>query len=418
MTGGPAWSPDGRQIAFVRSTDEACRHLHGAFAGRAGAQADRHRAACSVRGTVLLGSRAVLVAGRRTGSSSPRRPQRERAHPASSGLSIDNAGEAATHLPTAKTRGREIFSPRSRPTGRSWPSCGRGPLWRSQDVWVQPLEGGEARAADIRRIRRTAIGLTWTPDGQRASSSQAVLAGEGSILKVSLAGGDPQPILGVGQNAASPSLGGNRMVYEQQTGSPPDIWRVPWPSRIAPANRAPEKLIASSAARRLYPAYSPDGRRIAFVSLRRRRQQQHLGLRQRWLQPGPVDELRESRWITPLVPGRPHSSSSAPLEAGDLEPLRHRCRWRVPRRLTQEPSRRLHWDLVSRRSVDLLPVGSERPLGQIWKIPSEGGEAAQVTRNGRCGYPAVSSGWPAISTTRKWTRLRRLASTGGRWRGS
>ncbi len=66
------------------------------------------------------------------------------------------------------------------------------------------------------------------------------------------------------------SSNGGRLVYNKLISQRVDIWRVPGPRA---KGRAPPKKLISSTRRDFFPAYSPDGRRIAFTSDRSGRSQ-------------------------------------------------------------------------------------------------------------------------------------------------
>jgi Tol biopolymer transport system component len=167
------------------------------------------------------------------------------------------------------------------------------------------------------------------------------------------------------------------MVYRQFTQYPQDIWRVP--GRKAPTpDREPEKLIVSSGADR-HPAYSPNGRRIAFNSNR-------SGVLNVW--------VCDSDGSDPLQLTAHKRHSDTPRwspdgrrilfnsnEAGDWDLYVVDARGGIPRRLTQEPSEDGSgtWSHDGRWIYFPSDRGGEV---QIWKIPAEGGAAVQVTAGG------------------------------------
>jgi Tol biopolymer transport system component len=174
------------------------------------------------------------------------------------------------------------------------------------------------------------------------------------------------------------------MVYRQFTQYPQDIWRVP--GRKAPTpDREPERLITSSAADR-NPAYSPDGRRIAFNSNR-------SGVLNVW--------VCDSDGSNPLQLTTHQKHSDTPRwspdgrrilfnsnEAGVWDLYVVDARGGIPRRLTQAPSEDGNgtWSHDGR----WIYFHSDRSGEfQIWKMPAEGGAAVQVTRGG--GYYAQES---------------------------
>jgi Tol biopolymer transport system component len=242
------------------------------------------------------------------------------------------------------------------------------------------MKGGEARRLTSQTYA-VCRAPAWTPDG---GEILFWVRGEG-IRRVSVAGGDPEPILGVGVNARMPSLQGSRMVYQQATAQPLDIWRMPGP-RGSNRDRAPERLIASSTEDSNMD-YSPDGRRIAFNSAR------GGGASNIWIcdsdGANPVQLTRfergggTARW----------SPDSRRIvfdsgQAGDMNLYVIDADGGVPRRLTPQPS----WDVMGTWSRDgrwIYFLSDRTGTSQIWKIPAEGGEAVQVTTGGG-GYAEES----------------------------
>ena len=75
-------------------------------------------------------------------------------------------------------------------------------------MWVEPVEGGQPR-----RLTHGSYdechSLTWTPSGEEVVFTASFPQ---RIFRVSREGGDPQPVPGPGENAASASFRANRMV--------------------------------------------------------------------------------------------------------------------------------------------------------------------------------------------------------------
>jgi len=171
-------------------------------------------------------------------------------------------GKQPLTSPAADTLGD--FYPAVSPDGRQVAFArASSSTWGNMDVWVQPLQGGEPRRLTSGQYDIWS-GVAWTTSGDEILFT--VGWARSSLLRVRLSGGEPQPVLGVGRHAAHASVRGTRMVHEQRTRLPMDIWRVPRRTR-AVTGQPPEKLIGSSE-RDNNPAYSPDGPRIAFDSLR------------------------------------------------------------------------------------------------------------------------------------------------------
>jgi Tol biopolymer transport system component len=254
----------------------------------------------------------------------------------------------------------------------------------SAGIWAQGVTGDMPRrlvSGDFSATGSVSSGLAWTPDG-----AEIVFAGVRTdrprMFRVRVDGGAPQPVLGIGQ-ASYPSIQGGRMVYEQHTVAPFDIWRVP--GREALPKQAPEALIVSSRGDHC-PDYSPDGRKIAFASVR-------TGIENIWIcdsdgsNPAQLTDLaRISGWPRWSPDGRQIVFDS--LAAGDWNLHVIDAEGGVPRRLTTDPSTD-HLGSWSRDGRWIYFCSDRTGRPQVWKIPAEGGPGVQVTRHG--GYLAAES---------------------------
>jgi Tol biopolymer transport system component len=177
------------------------------------------------------------------------------------------------------------------------------------------------------------------------------------------------------------------MVYRQRKTGDSAIWRIPGPGGSA-SDPEPKKLIASSG-EELFYAYSPDGRRIAFLSTRG-------GGQNIW-----VCESDGSNAVQLTnfdhTAGTPRWSPDGrrivfdSSEAGDWNLYIVDAEGGAPRRLTQEPSD----EIIGTWSHDgkWIYFNSDRSgESQIWKIPAEGGAAVQVTRGGGFYTPESADG--------------------------
>jgi Tol biopolymer transport system component len=193
------------------------------------------------------------------------------------------------------------------------------------------------------------------------------------------------------------------MVYEQRSGGPRDIWRVP--GRTAPVrDRAPERFITSSHDE-TNQAYSPDGRRIAFASYR-------SGTSDVWIcdsdgsNPIQLTSFRRHAGCPRWSPdGRTLVFDSN--EAGDWNLYTIDADGGVPRRVTQPP---FTGNLGIWSPTGLWIYFASQLSGdwEVWRIPSEGGEAVQVTRDG--------GGAPAVSPDGRYLYYSKSAVASGIWR--
>jgi Tol biopolymer transport system component len=362
----PAWSPDGRQIAFVRLLEDGpAIYTVPSMGGQEQKLIDI--SGWSYYTTYLLPVLSWspdgewLVLAEKPSEDEPARIVR---------LRLETLEKEALTSPPDESLGD--LNPALSPDGTLLAFARSGSsFWGDLDVWVQPVDGEEARRLTFGHHAHC-YGLDWTPDGDEVVFTVRKTFYRPSLFRVSLAGGEPQPLVGVGQDAGHASIRGNRMVYEQRTAPPPDIWRVPG-RKASVAGRTPERLIGSSRMDTM-PAYSPDGRKIAFQSDR-------SGVPNIWVSASdgsnPV-QLTSVESLAAMPRWSPDNRrlvfGSAGLYVVDTEGGR-------PRRLTQEPSNEgmATWS----RDGKSIYFGSDRSgRGQIWKRPAEGGEAVQVTRGG------------------------------------
>jgi dipeptidyl aminopeptidase/acylaminoacyl peptidase len=253
---------------------------------------------------------------------------------------------------------------------------GASPAFGVQDVWIQPLGRGEARPL-TRAHYDYCSQLTWTPDGREVVFSTGLAFMGGRVLRLPVSGGAPQPVPGIGADVSFPDLRGTRMVMVQHTSTAADIWRTPArPSSVE--DRTPRKLIVSNWSDS-NPAYSPEGRRIAFESDR-------SGVNNIWLCDADGTDPRQLTTFKTYA-GTPRWSPDGRRivfdspEAGNWDLYSIDVEGGVPRRLTQEPSSD-NTATFSRDGQSLYFQSDRSGTSQIWRMPAEGGPAVQVTRDG------------------------------------
>ena len=379
----PVWSPDGRQIAFVRDLED------GPALYTVPWPSGRERRLIQLAGPISLWGDYYFVAtlswspdsewlvfSEKPSAKKPARIDR---------LALATLDRQPLTSPPKDTMGD--FYPALSPDGSelAFVRSAAG-AYANQDVWVQPVGGREPRQLTFEQYAEVG-GLAWTPDGGEILFT--VLWPRRTILRVSLAGGEPQPVAGLGEGAGLLSVRGRRMVYGQQKMYPADIWRRPGRRAAAPEGE-PEKLIASSGLD-YHPDYSPDGQRIAFSSNR-------SGVGNIWVcesdgsNPVQLTDYEKHTGSADWSPdGRRIVFDS--VEAGDWNLYVIDAEGGIPRRLTPEPSNENrgtwshdgHWIYFSSDRSD---------ESQIWKIPAEGGAPVQVTQGG--GFYAEES-WDGSS---------------------
>src|SRR5262249_6763503 len=106
-------------------------------------------------------------------------------------------------------------------------------------------------------------GLDWTADGTDIVFAATSLAGSARLWRVSASGGEPSTLaIGEGAQSVSIARSGGHLAYSLVS-SDIDIWRAGGP--LAGHRNPPTRFLAATRAEK-YPAYSPDGHRVAFQS--------------------------------------------------------------------------------------------------------------------------------------------------------
>jgi Tol biopolymer transport system component/tRNA A-37 threonylcarbamoyl transferase component Bud32 len=264
------------------------------------------------------------------------------------------------------------FSPRFSPDGRTVAFLRSAEVGAvASDIFLVRLGGGEPKRLTFDNV--IIRGLDWTPDGAYTIFSSNRLSGQGRLWKVSAHGGQPEP-LPVGQGGACfPSLSrdGRRLAYTQADTNG-NIWRYEvrgTTGRSAP----PTKLIASTGSN-FDPQYSPDGKRIVFVSDR-------SGSREIWVCDSDGSNPRQ---LTSF--GGPHVG--VPFWSPDGRQIRFVATpesgvgWYVVSEEGGQPRRVTDLETWSRDGKWIYFTSNKTGTWQVWKRPAEGGNAVQVTKQG------------------------------------
>jgi Tol biopolymer transport system component len=379
---GPAWSPDGRYIAFTRQYEGAS----GLFMVPALGGAERR--------LVTLGFRADYQSGLPpTVDWSPDGKSivfSDRASPAAHNslflLSIDDLERRRLTAPTSGSTGDS--SPAFSPDGQTvafvrWSGEALG------EIHLMPVTGGEPRRLTF---DNTEIwGLDWAPGGNEIVFSSV----RGDLRRISASGGRSEHVAAAGPiySSLSVSRQGQRLAYVQSQHDS-DIWRIDLagpqpPSRSGAAMQGrhpPTRLIASTRLESA-PQFSPDGRRIAFESDR-------SGTHEVWVCDGDGSNPLQLSVLDSLWTGTPRWSPDGREVAFDARVEGHSDIYVVnsgggsPRRITTEASE----DAVPSWSRDgrWIYFASDRgETQQVWKVPAKGGHSVQVTKKG--GFAAFEA---------------------------
>lgn len=372
----PAWSPDGRHIAFLRSPPEGTETylLVPASSGEARTLAETFPA----RVPTLFGGLiswfpdsahiAIIV------RESPDGPH--------SIAVLDVATGARRALTNPAPNGVGDTAVAISPDGRRMAFARTGPARMPLvDIHVADLSSDLTVRGTPRLLAAGQAGpvsLAWMPDG-----AAIVFSSGGGVSRMSADGsgaGAPERLAVAAGYVMDLALSrdGRRLVYSQRH-LRQNIRRVDLTSSGAASDAA--GALAPSTREDSWPQYSPDGSRIAFLSDR-------SGARQIYVCDAGGSNLRR---LTSLDGGveRPYpgwspdgrqivfsarADSNTDLFVADVQ-------GGPPRRLTTEPSAEFHpqWS----RDGRWIYFASDRSgTPQVWRMPSGGGRAVQVTGHG------------------------------------
>jgi Tol biopolymer transport system component len=243
-------------------------------------------------------------------------------------------------------------------------------------IYVEPAAGGPAR--EVARVGDLLQGLAWSVD-----SKSLVYSVHGQLWRVPVAGGKPEELL-FAQNAYTPAVAhtGERMAYVQTIGGP-DIWRLDLASPTQPRH-APVKLVASSRGQK-EPRISPDGKRIAFASLR-------SGNPEIWIcDSNGSNPVQLTSFGGPMT-GTPRWSPDSRWIVFDSRASGHAALYVVD--INGGPPRLLPTGTAGASVPSWSRDGhwiyfSDEVASGIWKVSAEGGTAVRITKN--AGVPQESA---------------------------
>jgi Tol biopolymer transport system component/serine/threonine protein kinase len=375
----PAWSPDGRYIAFLRGRSEGIGfYIIPALGGAERKLADAY-------GWAIGGAKPNALDWSPDGKTLAVVDKTSEDEPWSIFLISVETGERRrlTQPPAGYAGDTSVsFSPdgsrlafvRARAFGRMDVLVGVG------DVYTVAVAGGEP--ARVTSDEASVSGLAWTPDGAGLVFSSNRAGGDPILWRVPATGGTPAMVAGVGENVYELSIArqGDRLAYAQRS-SDFDIYRLELTNQAGGRRGAgaPVSFISST---RLEgsPQFSPDGRRVAFMSNR-------SGSKEIW-----ACDAEGKNLVQLTNFGGPHTDTpswspdgrliaftSFPGGNGDIYVVN--ADGGSPRRLTTEPSAETEpsW---SRDGRWIYFTSNRTGRNEVWKMPAAGGAAIQLTRGG------------------------------------
>ncbi len=391
----PAWSPDGRFIAFFRqSTTGGAYYLVPSLGGAERKLADAYTnqlIALIAFGRLLDWSpdgKYLVVADRISPKDS---------HPSIVLISIESGQKGTMTSPP----GPYLASPTFSPDGKNLAFV-EGLGFLAHDIYVASVAGGEPRRLTF--DNRLIYGLTWTSDGKEIVFSSN-RGGLDSLWRVSVSGGAPEPLSAVGEDSFEPSISrqGNRLTYLRSRANI-NIWRTGGPNWTGPKG-SPTKLISSTRLQ-LNQDISPNGQKITFASDR-------SGGFEIWICDSNGSNPVQVTSLGAPDSGAPRWSPDGQQIAFDSRQEGHsdiyviNAEGGAPRRLTTEPFEN-NVPSWSRDGQWIYFSSNRTGTWQVWKAPAQGGQAVQITKQG--GFAAFES------TDSKFLYYTRVFGAGPIWR--
>jgi Tol biopolymer transport system component/DNA-binding winged helix-turn-helix (wHTH) protein len=362
----PAWSPDGRTIAFIRRFRNERGHTgDGVLAVPAdgGPEQTLWREPGALLGSGLDWSpdgAHVVVPAR----SSPDEPWRLMLISVSSGQ--------RRWITTPPVKGVGDFHPTYSPDGGSIAFI--RDTGTENSLYIVDAARGNATRVSTRsfRIARPA----WTVDGRSLIFTDHKGASRNSLWTVSISGGEPEPVTGTGEGAGHSSTArrAERLVFVQ-TLIDQNLYRAELTDKGGTIVG-----LAGTSRTDSGPDVSPDGSRLVFVSDR-------SGHGELWTMdidgsnPSQITDLRTNpsrpRWSPD---GQQITFSAQSTGASHKDIFVINAVGGVPRRLTSDISEDT-WGTWSADGRWIYYLKFSHGSADIWKVPATGGRAEQVTRD-------------------------------------
>ena len=398
----PAWSPDGRLIAFFRdlSPGKTAIMLIPQRGGSERTLAEVNGALQNVTYGPYLSwtpdSKWLVAATSTVGQHG-------------GGLYLYST-ETGERRPLTNPPIEEIgdTGPAVSPDGRTLVFSRVSPDFFNITLWLLHLGEGYKPLGKEEKVQTgnmTNMGAAWLPDGSEFVFSSGTGNNNSGLWRIAASGGAiPKKINLDASDAIAPAISrlGNRLAFTTEKYDL-NIWRI---DLKGPGQKPglPFRFIASTEVE-YYPAYSPDGRRIAFMSAR-------SGTQEIWVcdsDGSKAAQLTSFGGAAIYGPSWSPDSQNIALTVAqkgmkdDIYVIS--ANGGVPRRLTANPAED-KWPDWSHDGKWLYFSSTRSGREEIWKMPSNGGEAVQITRNsgdtprespdGKSLY--YMKGWPGAVT--------------------
>jgi len=378
VTWSPAWSPDGRRIAFYRGfmNEDGAYSIAVDSVSRLGGPS-RQLTTSQLTVSQLKGALPFFGLSWSPDGTILAMAEESPDEPVSVFLlSLETGEKRRLTVPPA-----EYFDefPRFSPDARTVAFERNGP--KKSGIYLVPAEGGEPRP--LVTGNSGTQGLDWTSDGREIifSATRPGSPGFFALWRVPVVGGEPE-MLAVGEEGFGPTLSRQHalMSYVRSSGKL-DLWRIPGPL-AGGEGRSPERFISSStsAGWNIHPRYSPDGGMIAFGSRR-------SGFREMWVCDSNASNQTQLTHLESASNKGNWSPDGRRLAfmsnaAGDWDIYVMSATGGIPRQLTDDDSDEEYpsWS----RDGRWIYFRSNRNGSsfELYRMPADGGEAVQLTTAG------------------------------------
>jgi Tol biopolymer transport system component len=368
MDSWPAWSPDASQIAFVRNDQVLLvsplgggERIVAESAGRVAWTVDGS-ALLVLQKTSALGTgifKVILATGEKRQLTFP-----SDATPGDIDMSISPDGRTLAFCRVLQTIGCELF--------------------------VMPAAGGEARQLTNDQVRIS--GMAWTPDSRElvfsSTRQNSYRLWRIPSLPANRRGvfNSPKPVEAAGEGAGWPSISrSNRLAYQHDTRNW-DILRAEIAAgEVGSNNRLgpPTPVIATTRLEHA-PAWSPDGKKIAFVS-------DQSGYVELWIcDADGSNPVKLTALEGPYVISAHWSFDNERLifsaltgPNGNPEAYIISAKGGPPKRISTPDHQSMAYPIFSLdgASIYFIPGPQERAV-EVFQMSSAGGPAIQITRGG------------------------------------
>ncbi len=395
----PAWSPDGLRVAFLRDTSAGTEVL--TIPATGGSEQKLHLSRLS------FDPHDDWQAFGLAWSPDGKFLMFADAESSGTGLFLLDTATLQTRRLTAPPQGAwdgaSAFSPDGRSAaflrGHDRPLC---------DVYIVRLTRTGEPIGEPRRITFDNVfiqGLDWTEESRRIVFS-STRGGVPALWAVAASGGEPERLSVGSGNALWPSVPrkGHRLAYGDHTYDS-NLWRIAAPGGGASnsPSAGPTRLTRSPAAD-AFPAYSPDNRKIAWSST-------HSGSHQIWVSNSDGSAPHQLTYFDGAGAAEPHwSPDSGHIAFNGYNLGAHHvyiigADGGAVRPLTSGDFDESVWSWS--RDGNWVYFSSNRGGGGLWKALVRGGPAVLVARNSCCAsesrdgkfvyYDGLEGAWKAPS---------------------